>query len=148
MDYKAAHKYLSELGIRPSIQRLAVMDYLMNNKTHPTADEIHFALKEKIPGLSLATIYNTVALLAEHRAILALELDGGRMHYDGDISAHAHFICTQCGIIRDIVPVEEFLIVHDAVPPPGVTFSSVQLTYKGVCEKCNKYNKAKNNTYN
>ena len=35
------HRYLMEYGIRPSLQRLAIMEYLVTHPTHPTADEIH-----------------------------------------------------------------------------------------------------------
>lgn len=138
--YKAAHKHLSEFGIRPSIQRLAVLDYLMKNRTHPTADDILSALRPCVPGLSRATVYNTVSLLAENGAISALDLNDGRIHYDGDTSPHAHFICTRCGAIHDIFPEAEDWrhMLAAAPPPPGASVADTQLSYRGICAKCNK----------
>ncbi len=143
--YKKAEKQLSDHGIRPSLQRMAVMDYLMNHKTHPTVDEIYNALAPTIPTLSRMTVHNTVVMLAERGVILSLDLDGGRMHYDGDTSPHAHFICTQCGVIHDLVPDEELVEMYNALPPPGVRITSVQLSYKGICEKCNREKSLDNN---
>ena len=55
--------YLQEKGINPSMQRVAVMHYLLNNFTHPTVDEIHSNLSESIPTLTKTTVYNTPEFL-------------------------------------------------------------------------------------
>jgi Fur family ferric uptake transcriptional regulator/Fur family peroxide stress response transcriptional regulator len=146
--YKKAEKYLLSYGIRPSFQRMAVTDYVMNHKTHPTVDEIYLALVPVMPTLSRMTVYNTLSMLAEKGAILALDFDGGRMHYDGDISPHAHFICTRCGKIYDLELNGNLMETYTVVPPPGIRFTSVQLSYKGLCEKCNAENNPDNNLLN
>ena len=135
--YDKAHKYLLEHDVRPSLQRLAIMEYLLNNKTHPTVDEIFSALSKNIPGLSRATVYNTVSMLAERGAILSLDLGCGSIHYDGDNSPHAHFTCTRCGTVYDVFADDKMRELYLATPPKGYTVTSVQLSYKGVCEKCN-----------
>ena len=38
------YEYLLSYNIKPSVQRLAIMDYLLNHKTHPSIDEIYMAL--------------------------------------------------------------------------------------------------------
>lgn len=63
-------------GIKPSVQRLAVMEYLKTHCTHPTADEIFSALSPKMPTLSRTTVYNTLRLLASRGAVLSLDIDG------------------------------------------------------------------------
>ena len=119
--YDDTKKYLESYGIRPSLQRMAVMAYLMEHRTHPTVDEIFLALAPAIPTLSRTTVYNTVSMLAAHGAILALDLEAGQMHYDGDTRPHAHFLCTCCGHIYDIVPeAEGWRGLLSAAPPPRV----------------------------
>lgn len=164
--YKRAEKLLSEMGIQPSFQRMAIVDYLMKHKTHPTADEVFSAISSEVPAISRTTTYNTLAMLARKGLILSLDLGGGRTHYDGDTSNHGHFICTGCGIIRDLtlfeydagwqsdshrtIPLPTDSGVEDimdkffnATPPQGVVFSNIQLTVKGLCENCNPANKTK-----
>jgi Fe2+ or Zn2+ uptake regulation protein len=135
-----AHNYLTNHGIRPSVQRAAVMEYLMTHRTHPTVERIYADLVRQYPSLSLTTVYNTLSVLAEKGAALALDLDSDCTHYDGDTSPHAHFICTCCGAIFDLEPDDDLRAMYAATPPRGVSFTSVQLTYKGLCEKCNKTN--------
>ena len=55
-------EYLEEHDVKPSVQRIAVMDYLMTHRTHPTVDEIYHALEKQIPTLSKTTVYNTLKL--------------------------------------------------------------------------------------
>ena len=43
-------------NIKPSVQRIAIMKYLMEHRTHPTVDEIYTALSPTIPTLSKTTV--------------------------------------------------------------------------------------------
>ena len=53
---------LLEKNIRPSHQRIKVMEFLLKNKIHPTVDYIYNELHEEIPTLSKTTVYNTLNL--------------------------------------------------------------------------------------
>jgi len=128
-------KRLQDCGIRPSLQRIAVMEYLIENKTHPTADVIFNDLYPKIPTLSKTTIYNTVKLLIEQGAILAIDIDDKNQRYDGDISQHAHFRCKGCGCIYDM-PINDHQVSHPEKSIGGFVITETQLYYKGFCKKC------------
>jgi Fur family ferric uptake transcriptional regulator/Fur family peroxide stress response transcriptional regulator len=136
-------EHLEGHGVRPSVQRIAVMEYLMAHKTHPTADEIFSALQPDIPTLSRTTVYSTLSTLAACGAIRVLDLESGRMHYDGETKPHAHFVCTRCGKIHDIWPAErDWQAMMLAVPPPqGTSVTQTQLLYKGLCSQCDSKNK-------
>ncbi len=128
------HKYLLSYGIKPSVQRIAVMKYLMEHRTHPTADEIYVALNPSIPTLSKTTVYNTLKLLAAHGAVLLLDLDGRNARFDGDVSPHAHFLCRSCDQVFDMpltVSAERLQI-----EPEGFEIDEVQVYYKGHCKAC------------
>ena len=132
---KNAQQYLLSFGIRPSVQRLAIMEYLLTHKTHPTADEIFEAIHPFIPTLSKMTVYNTLNMLSGVGAILALDIDERNRRFDGDNSFHAHFMCRDCGKIEDI------FIENDtpfASLVPGGEVDDMQLLLKGRCKKCSK----------
>ncbi|HPK44931.1 MAG TPA: transcriptional repressor, partial [Spirochaetota bacterium] len=57
--------YLESKGISPSYQRLKILEYLDQNRSHPTVDEIYSALLPLIPTLSKTTVYNTVSLFVQ-----------------------------------------------------------------------------------
>ena len=98
---------LLEYNIKPSMQRIAIMEYLMEHRTHPSADEIYTALSPSMPTLSKTTVYNTLKLFAEQGAALMLTIDERNANFDADTSPHAHFICKRCGNIYDLeLPIE------------------------------------------
>ena len=54
---------LQECRIRPSLQRVLILDYLRSVHTHPSVDSIYQALLPDNPGLSRTTVYNTLEYL-------------------------------------------------------------------------------------
>lgn len=126
-------QYLSGYGIRPSVQRIAIMRYLRNNKMHPTADEIFEALRKQIPTLSKTTVYNTLKLFVDHGAAIYIGIDEKNARFDGHVEPHAHFRCKKCGKIIDLdMDMEKCL--------PENFNGKIDETYfylKGLCGKCN-----------
>jgi len=126
--------YLSGYGIRPSVQRIAIMRYIRKNRTHPTADEIFEALKDEIPTLSKTTVYNTLKLFVDNGAALYLGIDEKNARFDGFIEPHAHFRCKKCGQILDLpMDIDSFL--------PNNFSGTIEESYfylKGICEDCKK----------
>ena len=45
------------------MQRIAIMEYLMEHPIHPSADDIYTALSPSMPTLSKTTVYNTLKLV-------------------------------------------------------------------------------------
>jgi Fur family ferric uptake transcriptional regulator/Fur family peroxide stress response transcriptional regulator len=125
---------LLEFDVKPSLQRMAIMEFLMNNLIHPTADTIFNNLYPLMPTLSKTTVYNTLKLLEEHGAILALNIEEKNVRYDADIREHAHFKCKLCGAVHDL-PVKG--IDNLQMERPGdFVITECQIYYKGHCEKC------------
>lgn len=129
-----AQDYLAKYGIKPSVQRIAIMEYLMEHRTHPSTDEIHSVLIKWMPTLSKTTVYNTLKLFTEQGALTALGIDDRNIRYDIDVSDHAHFICLGCGKVYDI-PVDHLdkLIVRGG---EKLTITETHLYYKGYCKLC------------
>lgn len=131
---KTAQEYLIAKGVHPSHQRVAIMDYLLKNRTHPTVETLYEALHPTMPTLSKTTIYNTLKLLEEKGALVSINIEEKHTRYDADTHPHAHFQCVCCHTIYDI-------ILDKAPDLPqelesGDTATEVQLYYKGICHKC------------
>jgi len=123
----------NQLKITP--QRLAIMKYLDENRTHPTADRIYIDLKEKNPALSKTTVYNSVETLKEHSIIQSLTISGSESRYDFENKMHHHFLCKICGIIIDI-DIECPNI--GKMLESGHKVEEVHGYFKGICKKCLK----------
>ena len=135
MDHLSAYEYLMEHEVKPSVQRLAVMDYLLVHHTHPTADEIYSALIQKIPTLSKTTVYNTLKLFVEHGAVKMLTIDEKNAMFDADTSNHAHFLCTRCNRVYDMV-LNAVKLHKCVVIPEGFDVEDVAVYVRGICKAC------------
>lgn len=130
---ESAQNKLRRYNIKPSVQRMAVLDYLMTHHTHPTADTIFNALYPSIPTLSKATVYNTLNLLTEQGVIQMITIDEKNARFDARETPHLHFRCNECGEIFDFdLP----LFAMDALKEFEVT--DIQMYCKGVCPSCQK----------
>lgn len=129
-----SHQYLRKFSIKPSVQRTAVMDFLLHNRIHPTIDEIYMALSPKMPTLSKTTVYNTLDLFVERGAVRALVIDERNARFDVDVSAHAHFICKSCGAIHDIFNLNPELFKTPELS--NFAIDSVEISYSGICNSC------------
>lgn len=129
--------HLEKYGIKPSPQRIAVMDYLMKNRTHPTADEIYTALAPSIPTLSKTTVYNTLNLLVENGAAQSITIDERNVRFDAETMNHAHFRCIKCGRIIDLFPSELDQADPITIKQIGtLVVTQTHVYYKGYCSMC------------
>lgn len=126
-----------ERGIRPSMQRLVIMDYLINHPIHPTIDDVYQALSNKVPTLSRTTVYNTLRMLSENQAAQMITIDEHRVCYDGNVESHVHFYCKKCGKIIDLFG-EQAPKLEGEKTVEGNIIQEEQLYYKGICAKCAK----------
>ncbi|MCM1077018.1 MAG: transcriptional repressor [Bacteroides sp.] len=126
---------LSGGGVKPSAQRLVIMRYLMENRIHPTVDEIFKALQPTNPTLSRTTVYNTLRLLAKAGIIRCIDTGGGDgARWDYSKRDHAHFLCTSCGQVTDIDYRDS--APSFTLPPEGYTVRSADVIFKGLCPSC------------
>ncbi|MDD8019959.1 MAG: transcriptional repressor [Acidobacteriota bacterium] len=95
-------QFLGQQGIRPSFHRLKIFEYLINERTHPTADEIYEVLKKEIPAISRATVYNTLRLFFDRKIVQVLNIEKNEARYDATLTWHGHFKCLLCGQVYDV----------------------------------------------
>lgn len=131
---------LRKAGINPSAQRIAVMQYLMATKSHPTVADIYEALLPEHPTLSRTTIYNTLKLFVENGCALSLDIDSANARYDATTNPHAHFFCRRCHRVTDIAMTLPQL---DTDVYKDYKCDDVALFYTGVCPEC-RHNKQDN----
>lgn len=137
MKKSEAYTRLMERGIRPSMQRLVIMDYLIHHPIHPTIDDVYQALSNKVPTLSRTTVYNTLRMLSENQAAQMITIDEHRVCYDGNVESHVHFYCKKCGKIIDLFG-EQAPKLEGEKTVEGNIIQEEQLYYKGICAKCAK----------
>ncbi|MDR2040561.1 MAG: transcriptional repressor [Bacteroidales bacterium] len=134
MDIQEIHQHLTSHDIRPSMQRVAIMQYLMEHMTHPTIDEIFNDLLPSMPTLSKTTVYNTLKLFYDKKAVLSLTIDEKNVRYDANTFDHAHFKCKKCGMIYDIPMNKEE--VPSFKEDMDLLHEETQVYFLGTCKNC------------
>ena len=134
-----AYQKLLDCGIRPSLQRIEIMRYLLTHPTHPTIDEIFMELKKRIPTVSRTTIYNTLRMFSEKGGALMITIDEHHVCYDGTTTPYAHFSCKVCGRVFDMPDMQPPTPQSTAIE--GFSIDDAQLYYKGVCADCQRKRK-------
>jgi len=124
---------LKNKGIRPSYQRVKVLEYLYRKEGHPTVEEIFRALSPDIPSLSKVTIYNTLHTFVESGLVRIVDIDDAEMRYDITLANHGHFLCEACGTIFN------FKVDIDQIPIEGLNQFEIKVKdiyFKGLCPNC------------
>lgn len=123
---------LQEHGIRPSLTRVMIYDYLRAHRTHPTADEIYTALSPNAPTLSKTTVYNTMKLLSAEGVIKTITIEEQQARFDACIDTHGHFLCKECGKVFDFdTELPQMKI------PQGFEPTVTEIYCIGKCKGCN-----------
>jgi Fur family peroxide stress response transcriptional regulator len=132
---------LREHGMRMTPQRMAVLNTLIGNKEHLSAEAIHDRVRADYPMIGLATIYKTVSLLKEMGEITELNFDNDCALYDGSgESPHPHFICSQCNTILDIDDADLESLPGEVSHKTGYEITNFRLDFFGICPNCQKNN--------
>lgn len=128
-----ANRILHEYGLRPSLQRVKILSFMLDNFIHPKADQIFYALKSELPSLSKTTIYNNLSALSKAGIVKTLSLDSIEARYDLAIYEHGHFQCVRCG---DVYDVKLDMTALDSEDLKNFRVTEQQVNFRGICEKC------------
>jgi Fur family peroxide stress response transcriptional regulator len=127
---------LKEIGLKVTPQRQAILKLLEGNQTHPSAERIYSEILRQFPGISFATVYNTLSKLVEAGEIQELDIDPNKKRFDPCIKSHYHFYCKVCGKVFDIVFDNPFPLEIKRID--GHRVDAIQLNLKGVCKECKR----------
>lgn len=117
-------------------QRRVIMEELRKLKCHPTADELYCIVKQRMPKISLATVYRNLGLLADAGEIRRIELAGRQNRYDGDTSIHYHLRCRKCGAVEDLHIDRSKSLNRDLEGMLSGRISDVKVEFDGYCIPC------------
>jgi Fur family peroxide stress response transcriptional regulator len=133
---KLGAKKLKQIGLKVTPQRLAILEMIKGDRTHPSAEKIYHEILKKFPGVSFATVYNTLGRLVEVGEIQDLDIDPNKKRFDPYTPLHYHFYCKTCGKVYD-VDYDTSLTPH-VKKIAGHQVEAIQLNFKGVCKDCTK----------
>ena len=128
-------------GIKATHQRTEILRELAGTEAHPNAETVYRNVRKRMPAISLDTVYRTLTLFEEKGVIVRMGAMKERARFDANTSRHHHFVCMQCGLVRDFYG-EAFnsLKAPQEVPDMGCV-DSVYVELRGLCRTCRKQNR-------
>ncbi len=130
------HRALRERGQRATPQRLMIASTVAALPGHATAEQIHGAVAERMPGVSLPTVYATLELLEELGRVRRVASASGSAVYDPRTELHHHLVCRGCGAIADVDGHVDDAAVMRAARRAGFAPDDAQLVVRGLCATC------------
>ena len=127
---------LKEKNINVTEQRISVLEFLYLDDSHPTAEEVYYAMLKTDDKVARATVYNTINIFEEKGLIRVVGFNENVKRYDLYLDEHAHFVCNYCQSIYD-VEIPELLRdskIFDL--PDNVVVETQSIIIRGKCSNC------------
>jgi len=125
-----------DAGLKLTHQRLEIYRELAGADDHPTAEMLYTRLRQRLPTLSLDTVYRTLATLEEQHIITRVQTDESQARYEAEMAPHHHVMCRRCGRIRDF----HWTFFDAARLPVDIagwgTIEDKKVTVRGICRQC------------
>jgi Fur family peroxide stress response transcriptional regulator len=125
---------LRKKGMRATAQRLLICGEI-KSAGHIDIDNLYERLREKIPSLSLATVYKNIHALVKAEIVSEVSVEGRKNLFEMAINPHIHHICENCGHIDDLhIDTDE---IKDQISDlSGKPVNGCKITVYGTCESC------------
>lgn len=123
-------------GVRLTPQRIEIFREIAKSEAHPDAETIFKGVRERLPSVSLDTVYRTLWRLAGLGLVTTLGPAQDRARFDANLARHHHFVCVRCGLTRDFYSQDLNML---ALPPEVAAIGSIEATQvevKGICHDC------------
>lgn len=118
-------------------KRNAILSYLQDKVTHPSAETIYTDLKQHIPDLSMATVYRNLTKFRQEGLVQCVATVKGVERFDANTDPHVHFICRHCDAVIDLhemqIPPQ---LIDQAANVTGGKIDCCSLSFTGLCREC------------
>ncbi len=132
-------------GLAATHQRQVLYEAMQTMPGHPSPEEVYARVKQRIPAISLATVYKNIHLFVERGVLKELSMHHGSLRVEMNGHHHHHMVCSRCKSIADIE--ERTLGVLPTLQdlPGGFQMERYSIDVIGICATCQKQNAAKSN---
>jgi len=118
-------------GLRMTRQRQEVYRVLLAQRDHPTANDVFMRVKAGLPHISLATVYNCLEVLVEHRLVQQVNFEREPSRYCPNLEEHGHFHDQHTGVIHDVKFKPGIQLADVLELPSGAVIENVEIHLRG-----------------
>ena len=118
-------------GLRMTRQRWEIYRLLMAQRDHPTANDVFMRAKDRLPNISLATVYNCLEALVQHGLIRQVNFERESSRFCPNLEEHGHFHDKRSGTIHDVTFKAGANLADVLDLPPGTVITDIEITLRG-----------------
>ena len=123
-------------GIKLTHQRMEIFREVAQTEDHPDADQVFQRVRDRLPTVSLDTVYRTLWLLNNLGLVVTLGSSRERTRFDANLDTHHHFVCGQCEFTRDFYSNDlDNISLPDSVGSLG-EIGAIHVEVRGLCRAC------------
>ncbi len=122
--------------LKYSRQREAIQEYLQSTTAHPTADIVYENVRKEFPQISLGTVYRNLNLLVSIDEAIKIASKDGSDRFDARVSPHYHFVCSECGCVKDIPMSLLSGVEEEANDFTQDIIMGHEIMFRGICQNC------------
>ena len=129
-------KEIEDLGLTK--QRESVLRVIRESDKHLTANEVFDDARRILPGISFATVYNSLNYLKNKGLIGEIKLGTDANLYDRKLTRHDHALCNNCGKLVDLELTIPNKLLEEAASRSKFKPETIELTLRGLCPECSE----------
>jgi Fur family transcriptional regulator, stress-responsive regulator len=127
---------LRAAGYRVTPQRLVVHRTMVALDRHVGAEELLEAVGERLPNVSLPTVYAALGALEDAGLVRRVPVSRGRTLYDSRVSQHHHLVCRRCGAVEDLDADVALDAALSSASEHGFAPDGAEVVVHGLCAAC------------
>ncbi len=125
-----------DVGLADTPQRRVIFAALTSSKDHPSAEVLHGRVKERLPRISLATVYRNLSLFVEKGLVDGVATASSHARFDANPHKHHHLICKSCASVTDVYSAAYDALGVDRLESGGFEVQEIKVTGYGLCPRC------------
>ena len=127
---------LRQRHFRITPQREMIIDALLGDAHHLTAEEVYAQVQKRTSAVNIATIYRTLDMLVEQGIASRTDLGGQVIYAPIGHGPHIHLVCRHCNFVIDADAQVLAALDEQLQRDYGFTADLGHISLFGVCAGC------------
>ena len=123
-------------GLALTHQREIIFRTVCEMRSHPTPEAIYEMVRERIPSISLGTVYKNLKTFLDAGLLREVSPMHGSLRVDANTDDHHHLVCTECRTVIDLDK-DDLEPARLLLPlPEGFVLKRCAVEFYGLCPRC------------
>ena len=123
-------------GLAFTFQRQVIYEAVLDSHDHPTPELIYEQVRQRIPSISLGTVYKNIRTFLDSGVLKEVTLHHGSLRLESNMTSHHHLVCSSCKAIFDVEESAVAPVQLKTNVPAGFSIKECRVEFVGLCKSC------------